>query len=1005
MDLATHSLSAEEREDQRELLLARFGGYGPTSKEVKDEVLDLSEIVTRCDKLVILGDPGSGKTTLLRYLASKHARALQANAAEAARNLGATRFPVFIRIADYAEFGIPIGKSLSDYLSDYCYKHECPNEGLADLLATKLAAGTCLILLDGLDEVVSADERRNVVRQIEEFVRRHSDVPNRFIVTSRNAGYRSAPLGEPFTHYTVQDMDETQIHHFLEHWCTAVEAVQTPDLSMEAREVTARQEIDSVMQAMQNSVGVRRLAVNPLLLCILALIHRTGAQLPQKRVELYRLAADTLAQTWRTSQGVRESALIKEDYLTPLLSKLAYWLHSHKPTGIATEREVYDVLGEEWANLHDLEWNPERPNVKIREETRKFLLAVREHTGLFVERAPKRYGFMHLTFEEYYAARYLVARSKIRATLIRRHLHNSRWDEPILLALSFIGLESRFEAQELVETAILAEGEDARVLGLQPSEYEEQLGRDSLFALRCLGDNIPMRPKVIQRLVEGLVDELLYRNGRGKFSRYQNELMSRVKLLEKSETTSILLPYLLSALHIKDSARRYDAAEILNRLGYTSTEVLDAFITALHSKERMTRLQAAKNLERSGKVLDRASFDRILAAAQEIVALSDVETASPADEIEAILVAGESLGYLGIVSSEIVALLITTLQDNDRRKRMVAVRALGYLDQVSDEAITALMAALSDEGRGITEWSASILGRFGQKSVTVIKTLLLATDSSNARIRHGALESLGWAGQASVEVLQVLLSTLHDDDREMRMTAAWGLGRLGQASAEVVTELIESLHDTYHWVRAEAARSLGWLGQASREIIAALVAALHDGDAQTRDYAMGSLARLEQASPEVVQGLLEVLNSELEEDRYQASVCLGRLGQASPKVISVLFEALSKARSLRVRSDSALLLSNLGHENEGIVNALWSGLRDKRSVVRIACSQGLARIGRRFIHTGERLKNQIVQAITAQDFGEPDEDEGRQFYDFAYDALWLLVVGGNIDIDENLPRP
>ena len=148
---------------------------------------------------------------------------------------------------------------------------------------------------------------------------------------------------------------------------------------------------------------MRRLAVNPLLLRILALIHRTGAKLPQKRIELYKLAADTLARTWRPAQGVsesalvKESALLKEDYLTPLLSTLAYWLHVNKPTGLATEREVYEVLGEAWARLNEWHWDADDPNPKITEEIRKFLAAVHEHTGLFVERAPTRYGFMHLT--------------------------------------------------------------------------------------------------------------------------------------------------------------------------------------------------------------------------------------------------------------------------------------------------------------------------------------------------------------------------------------------------------------------------------------------------------------------------------------------------------------------------------------------------------------------------------------------------------------------------------
>ncbi|MGZ3621818.1 MAG: NACHT domain-containing protein [Ktedonobacteraceae bacterium] len=261
---------------------------------------------------------------------------------------------------------------------------------------------------------MSADDRRAVVRQIEDFVRRHGHVSNHFVITSRIAGYRSAPLGEPFAHYTVLEMNELQIRRFLERWCPAVEAAQTPDLSLEIREVKARMEVEGIMKAVQTSLGVRRLAANPLLLRTLALIYRTGAQLPQKRIELYNLAADTLARTWRTAQGVPESALVEDEYLSQLLGKLAYWLHSNKPTGIATEREVYEVLGEEWAYINDQPWNAEKPNIGVLEEVKKFVRAVREHTGLFVERAPQRYGFMHLTFEEYYAARYLEAVRKVR---------------------------------------------------------------------------------------------------------------------------------------------------------------------------------------------------------------------------------------------------------------------------------------------------------------------------------------------------------------------------------------------------------------------------------------------------------------------------------------------------------------------------------------------------------------------------------------------------------------
>jgi len=442
---------------------------GRVSRSKSSEILELAEAVGRHDRLIILGDPGSGKTTLLRYLALKHAQALYAGRSEASPELGSVRFPILIRIAEYTEDGAWKKQSLSDFLANTYRRHECPAQGLADLLHSELRAGNCLILLDGLDEIIDADERRGVVQQIEDFVRRHIDQGNRFVITSRIAGYNTAPLGEPFTRYTAQEMDEEQIRRFLERWCQAIEDAQTPEAAFQERRRVAQREIDGIMKAIHDSPGVRRLAANPLLLRTLALIHRTGAQLPQKRVELYKLAADTLARTWRAAQGVPESALIKDEYLTPMLSKLAYWLHLNKSTSIATEHEVYQVLGEEWARINELKWDVDDPSPTIAEEIKKFLLAVREHTGLFVERAPSQYGFMHLTFEEYYAARYLVARSRTRAKLIRTHLLDPRWEEPILLALGFVGLEYPAEAAALLETAILAEGRKRKSLVFPPA--------------------------------------------------------------------------------------------------------------------------------------------------------------------------------------------------------------------------------------------------------------------------------------------------------------------------------------------------------------------------------------------------------------------------------------------------------------------------------------------------------------------------------------------------------
>ena len=128
-------------------------------------------------------------------------------------------------------------------------------------------------------------------------------------------------------------------------------------------------------------------------------------------------------------------------------------------------------------------------------------------TGLFVERAPRRYGFMHLTFEEYYVARFIVARRQTTASLIRTHICDSRWEEPILLALGFVGLDYPEEAADLIEEAVLARNGSSGATGLVPSPYEHLLGRDFLFAVRCLADQVPVAASLMSELVTRMARE------------------------------------------------------------------------------------------------------------------------------------------------------------------------------------------------------------------------------------------------------------------------------------------------------------------------------------------------------------------------------------------------------------------------------------------------------------------------------------------------------------------
>ena len=310
----------------------------PSSRQRVTKIVDLAEALRKHTYSAILGEPGAGKTTLLRYLARHFAIAYcglqavenpttQPSGEESpshlrvgegspksrvlggmGEDLGEIRLPILFRIADFAErLAQEPDLSLVEYLKQF-YRHwECDRDrtngdAVADLLLAKMAAGDCLVLMDGLDEVFDRANRVQVVQQIDLLVKEYGE--NKFVITSRIAGYQEASLGSRFRELTITPMGNAQIKLFLERWCRAIEEAQRPEADVSSHQRDAEREARGIWQAIETKPGVSRFATNPLLLTILALIHRNGTQMPQRRVELYHLATKTLIEDWQSGRNI-----------------------------------------------------------------------------------------------------------------------------------------------------------------------------------------------------------------------------------------------------------------------------------------------------------------------------------------------------------------------------------------------------------------------------------------------------------------------------------------------------------------------------------------------------------------------------------------------------------------------------------------------------------------------------------------------------------------------------
>ncbi|GAB4163714.1 MAG: hypothetical protein Fur0021_39070 [Candidatus Promineifilaceae bacterium] len=397
--------------------------------------------------LIILGDPGAGKTTFLKYLALCLALGQDMGLGE--------RLPVLLPLSAYANRLAQRDVALAEFIAEYYQGLVGRELPLGRLLATALDKGQALLLLDGLDEVRDAGQRRRVVERVAQFFSFRQQQGNKFILTSRIVGYREVqPVVTGVTECTLVDFDDAEMEAFVDKWTAALEqaAQANPQLAAQA----AAREKAELLAAIRNNPGVRRLAANPLLLTILALMKRQGVTLPERRVALYEQYVQTLLQHWNLARGLDGPGGQSLDVTATVkvLAPLALWMHETSP-GVGLVKE--QALRRQLATICQ-----ERGVTEPEQAARHFLRDARDYAGLLVERGQGTFGFIHLTFQEYLAGVAVAQKGQTDpqpvVDALAARLDDDNWREVARLAVGYLGIvQQREEAASAVAQRLAAQ--------------------------------------------------------------------------------------------------------------------------------------------------------------------------------------------------------------------------------------------------------------------------------------------------------------------------------------------------------------------------------------------------------------------------------------------------------------------------------------------------------------------------------------------------------------------
>jgi HEAT repeat protein len=803
--------------------------------------------------IIIVGSSGSGKSTILHYLTFK---TLQQN----------ERFPIYLELKSILKDGFPNVKNFEDIIfsrviSPLRLKDKEQEKKITLLLNDKFQDGKVAFFLDGLDEISETINSNTFIHEMfEDFMEYSIDQNNLVIITTRPSAQKNVSPRYPVEEIEIVPFNMEQIKQFVDY-----QYHEYPDATKFLDEISTRYELQEI-------------AKTPLVLSFIAQIYFNDIKLSKNKLDLYGQIINNLDDSMR-----------RRDFLSHLAFRSLFNFKKNFDNRLVfTSEELFNEVD---AYCND------RPNLQI--NTDNFFVSVKKSL-LLGQIDVDKYSFIHLTFQEYLAAKILSSHQNITELFCKAYSDPTLCEKEVLpMTLGFTSNndnntnnENLYEILEQLPESLNFANLRIRARGLR---YAIKIGEKYLSS---------MTNRLIEFLTNSNIGQISYKEiilhdfsglseGNGKF--ISDRLLKLLKTHDQQLVTSFPINNIIYALGQLRAKRAIHELIALVKVKYEDSGVRSAAISALcdlYGKEAIPELIALLKVKEEDSGVRSAAIsalERLQAkeAIPELIALLKVKEDSGVRSA-----AASTLGHLK--AKEAIPELIALLKDKHSRVYLEAASSLCNI--LAKEAIPELIMLLKDENY-VSDAVAGVLRKL-QTEETILSELIALTKDENYVVRCYVAIVLG--GLQTKEAIPELIALLKDKNYVVRFEAAYALGRL--QTKEAIPELIALLKDKNYVVRFGAAYALGWLQ--AKEAIPELIALLKDkneevGVRSAAVYALGDI-NAKEAIPE----LIALLKDKNEDSRYAVST-LVRL--QAKEVVSELITMLKDEHSgVRIFAVSSL---------------------------------------------------------------------------------------------------
>ena len=400
---------------------------------------DVFSALEKRQRLVVLGDPGSGKSTIINWLAWLLAGGADSVLPPWLEDV----LPIPLVARELKLDGV---KQFDDLLAAFLDRPVAAHlKTQRDVLVDALEQGRALILLDGLDEVPLA-LRESLRDAVLDGWRRYPKV--RFLATSRIVGYDECAFESPPHSHLFNRLAGAGLRHRKDDTEAGVENVPVraqlrlrdlliptgasqfyvmpfDDARVSAFAVqwyrlrsikpSAEQDAGAFVRALQTEANVLELARTPQLLTLMALVYRVRAHLPDGRAMLYDLITEAYLESIDRARQVGDSVVDRYPWKEKRrwLARVGFEMQllrseqrESKLPSHSSQRELLATRSQVLGWVRNAMQHSSYPADDSFAES--YLDWVARRSGLLLPRGEDLFAFVHLSFQEYFAALHLV---------------------------------------------------------------------------------------------------------------------------------------------------------------------------------------------------------------------------------------------------------------------------------------------------------------------------------------------------------------------------------------------------------------------------------------------------------------------------------------------------------------------------------------------------------------------------------------------------------------------